>query len=104
DLLLCRQQAHLADVLQEQLKRIGRHVRLQVKGGLRLAPAALVRRALDFGGREGRIDFLNELNLSSLEESVQLLDVGLVEIELGDRAGDLGERQYAKLLPAIDEA
>ena len=35
---------------------------------------------------------------------MQLLDVGLVEIELGDRAGDLGVGQDAELLPAVDEA
>ena len=35
---------------------------------------------------------------------MQLLDVSLVEIELGHRAGDLGVGEHAELLPAIDEA
>ena len=35
---------------------------------------------------------------------MQLLDVGLVEIELRDRAGDLGVGQDAELLAAGDEA
>ena len=34
---------------------------------------------------------------------MQLLDVGLVEVELGDRAGDLGVGEHAELL-ALDEA
>ena len=39
-----------------------------------------------------------------LEEAVQLLDVGLVEVELGDRVGDLGVREHADLLALGDEA
>ena len=53
---------------------------------LRLAAPALVGRALDLlGGGGGRVDVLDELDLGLLEEAVQLLDVGLVEIELGRR-------------------
>ena len=63
--------------------------------------AALVGRALDLllGGGGGRVDLLDELDLRLLEEAVQLLDVGLVEIDLGDRVSDLGVRQHADLLP-----
>ena len=86
DLLLRRQQAHLADVLEEQLQRVGRHVRLEVERGLRLAAAALVGRALDLERRGGRrVDVLDELDLGPLEEAVQLLDVRLVHVELGGR-------------------
>ena len=46
-----------------------------------------------------RVDLLDELDLGPLEEAVQLLDVGLVEIDLGDGGLDLGERQDADLLP-----
>ncbi len=46
DLLLGGEQADLADVLQEQLKGVGRHVRLEVDRRLGLAATALVRRAL----------------------------------------------------------
>ena len=35
---------------------------------------------------------------------MQLLDVGLVEIELGDRGGDLGVREHADLLALGQEA
>ena len=38
-----------------------------------------------------RVDLLDELDLRLLEEAVQLLDVGLVEIDLGDRGRDLGD-------------
>ena len=51
DLLLRGEQADLADVLQEQLQGVGRHVRLEVERGLRLAPPALVGRALDLRWR-----------------------------------------------------
>ena len=87
DLLLRGQQAHLADVLEEELQRVGRHVRLEVERRVRLAPAALVRRALHLRRRRGRrVDVLDELDLGALEEAVQLLEVGLVHVELGDGA------------------
>jgi hypothetical protein len=35
---------------------------------------------------------------------VEFLDVRLIEIEFGDRVGDLGERQDAHLLTLGDEA
>ena len=35
---------------------------------------------------------------------MQLLDVGLVEIELGHRGRDLGVREHAELLPLGDQA
>ena len=104
DLLLRGQQPHLADVLEEQLQGVGRHVRLEVERGLGLAPAALVGRALHLGGRRRRVDLLDELDLGLLEEAVQLLDVGLVEVQLGDGGGDLGVREHADLLALVDEA
>src|SRR3954465_5257446 len=105
DLLLSREQAHLADVLQEELKGVGRHVRLQVDRRLRLsAPALAVRGALDLGrGDGGRIDLLDKLDLRLLEEPVQILDVGLVEIDLGERPGDLRVGQHARRRALGDE-
>ena len=83
DLLLRGQQAHLADVLEEQLQRVGRHVRLQVERRLRLAAAALVRCALHLRARGGgRVDVLDQFDLGPLEEAVQLLHVRLVHVEL----------------------
>ena len=106
DLLLRREQTDLADVLQEQLKGIGRHVGPQIQLRLGLAPLALVRSPLDLllDGGGGRIDVLDQLDLRLLEEAVQLFDVGLVEIELGDRVGDLGVREHADLLALGQEA
>src|SRR5215211_6425011 len=106
DLLLRREQPDLADVLQEQLKGVGRHVRLEVQLRLGLAPLALVRGPLDLllGGGGGRIDVLDQLDLRLLEEAVQLLDVGLVEIQLRDRVGDLGVREHADLLALRHQA
>src|SRR5262249_20369400 len=98
------EQPHLSDVLQEQLKGVGGHVRLEIECRLRLAPAALVGRALQVGSRDGRVELLDQLDLSALEEAVQLLDVRLVEIQLGDRAGGLGEGKDAELLAGGDEA
>src|SRR3954451_2770296 len=105
DLLLRREQTDLADVLQEELKGVGGHVRAQVQRGLRLAPTALVGRALDLlGGSGGRVDLLGEVDLLRIGEAVHLLDVGLVEIQLGDRVSDLGEREVAHLLASGHEA
>src|SRR4051794_31159869 len=104
DLLLGREQPDLADVLEEQLQAVRRHVRLEVDRGLRLAAAALIRRALLLGGGEGRVDLLDQLDLGLLQVGVQLLDVRLVQIDLGDRRGDLRERQDAQLLPLQEQA
>jgi hypothetical protein len=35
---------------------------------------------------------------------VELLDVGLVEVDLGDGGLDLGERQHAHLLPLEEQS
>ena len=102
DLLLRREQPDLADVLQEQLKGVGGHVGLQVDRGLGLPPAAAVDRALDLGRGMGGI-VLDELDLRLLEVSVQLLDVALVELHLGERSGDLREGQRSSLLALRDE-
>ena len=69
-----------------------------------LAARLLVDRALLLRGRERGIDLLDELDLGLLEEAVQLLDVGLVHVELGDGGRDLGERQHADLLPLEQQA
>ena len=86
DLLLRGQQPDLADVLQEELKGVGRHVRPQVQraSSVLRRPRLSGARSTSLGGGGGRVDLLDELDLRLLEEAVQLLDVGLVEIELGD--------------------
>ncbi len=99
DLLLSGQQTHLADVLEEQLQRVGRHIRLEIQRRFGFAPAALVRRTLDRQRRRRRrIDVLDELDLRFLQEPVQLLDVGLVQIDLRQRRRDLREREHTHLL------
>ena len=52
----------------------------------------------------GRVHVLDELDPRLLEVPVEVLDVGLVEIDLGHRRGDVAEGQHAELLPAVDEA
>src|ERR1035441_6490235 len=90
DLLLGCQQSHLADVLQEQLQRVGSHVGLQVERDLGLAAPALVRGSLHLvGDGRCRVDVLDQLDLRALEEPVQLLDVGLVDVEPGRGRRDL---------------
>ena len=77
--------------------------------GLRSIAVFALRRPRLSGARsswrgERRVDLLDELDLRLLEEAVQLLDVGLVEVDLlhGDR--DLGEREDADLLALEDQA
>jgi hypothetical protein len=56
-------------------------------------------RALDLrAGRRRRVDVLDELDLGALEEAVQLLHVGLVHVELGHGALNLGVGEHADLL------
>ena len=40
----------------------------------------------------------------ALEEAVELLDVGFIQIELGHCPGDLRVGEHAELLAAVDEA
>ena len=104
DLLLRGEQPDLADVLQEELKGVGRHVRLQVDRRLRLAPAVLaIDRALLLGGGVSGVDLLDQLDLGLLEERVEVLDVGLVEVDLGQGRRDLGVGQDAGLRALRDE-
>ena len=51
----------------------------------------------------GRVHVLDKLDPRLLEVSVQILDVGLVEIDLGDRRGDVAEGQHAELLTTRDQ-
>ena len=60
-------------------------------------------RSTSVRGRAARVDLLDELDLGALEEGVELFDVGLVEIDLGDRGGDLGVREHAGVLALGDE-
>src|SRR3954454_18862357 len=104
DLLLRGQQPHLPDVLQEELERVGRHVRPQVQRGLDLrAAAALVGRALDVGRGGRRVDLLDELDLGLLEVAAQLLHVRFVEVQLGDGGGDLVVGEHAERLAPRDQ-
>src|SRR5438132_4948510 len=70
DLLLGGQEADLADVLEEQLQRVRRHVRLEVELRFRFAPPTLVGGALELRRRcRRRVDVLYELDLGALEEA-----------------------------------
>ena len=69
------QQPRLADVLQKQLERVGGAVRPEIQPGS--AAAALSGRGLDVHARcSGRVNFLDQLDVSALEEAMQLVDIG----------------------------
>ena len=100
------QQPELADVLEEELQGVGRHVRLQVERLLlALATSALAGLGgLRLGrGLLGRIDVLDQLDTRLLEVPVEVLDVGLVELDLGNGRGDVAEGEHAKLLTLGDQ-
>ena len=98
------QQPDLADVLEEELQGVGRHVRLQVERRLLALATALAGAALVLGGGlQRRIDVLDQLDLGLLEVAVELLDVGLVEVDLGNGRGDVTEGQHAELLTLGDQ-
>ena len=46
----------------------------------------------------GRVDVLHELDAGALEVPVELLDVRFVDVDLGERRGDLAVRQHSDLL------
>ena len=56
---------------------------------------ACIDRALLLGGGVRRVDLLDQLDLGLLEEGVQVLDVRLVEVDLGQGGRDFGVRQDA---------
>src|SRR3712207_9082623 len=49
------------------------------------------------------VDILDQLDLRLLDEAVQVLDVGLVEVDLGKGVSNLGVRQHAGLLALGEE-
>jgi hypothetical protein len=53
--------------------------------------------------RAGRVDLLDQLDLAAVEDSTQLLDVGVLEPELGRGGRDLGVGEHAELQPARDQ-
>src|SRR4051794_12572912 len=103
DLLGGGEQPDLADVLEEELQGIGGHVRLQVERLLALAPALAVGALVLGGGLLSRVEVLDQLDADLLEVSVQVLDVGLVELDLGHGGGDVAEGENAQLLASGDQ-
>ena len=66
--------------------------------------AALAVGALGVGAALlGRVDVLDQLDAGLLEVAVEVLDVGLVELDLGHRGGDVAEGQHAELLALGDQ-
>ncbi len=88
--------------LRNSCRRVRGHVRFQVERLFLAAPAFFAGvGGHRFRGRFlGRVHVLDELDPRLLEVPVKVLDVGLVEIDLGHRRGDVAEGQHAKLLPA----
>ena len=71
--------------------------------GLRSSAVALRRLPRLPSSRSGagglrRVDVLDELDALALEVAVELLDVALVDVDLGDRRRDLAEGDHAVLL------
>jgi hypothetical protein len=57
----------------------------------------------DQARRNGRIDLLDQLDLTALEEDVQHLDVAVLETESGRGGRDLGVCEHPDLLTACDQ-
>ena len=56
------------------------------------------------GGLLRRVDVLDQLDAGLLEVPVELLDVALVDVDLGDRRGDLAVAEDADLLTLGQQA
>src|SRR5215207_951337 len=104
DLLGGGEQPDFADVLEEELQGVGGHVRLQVERRLlALATALAIGPLVLGGGLLSRVEVLDQLDTRLLEVPVEVLDVGLVELDLGNGRGDVTEGEHAKLLTAGDQ-
>ena len=102
NLFLGGQQANLADVLEEELQRIGRHVRTQVDRGLGAAAATLIRCALDLSRRRRRI-VVDQFDLLAFDPGLELFAIRIIKVELGGGAGDVGVREHSGLRAAGDK-
>ena len=67
------------------------------------ALAGLGGLCLGRGRLQRRIDVLDQLDTRLLEVPVEVLDVGLVEVDLGNGRGDVTEGEHAKLLTVGDQ-
>ena len=71
---------------------------------LATAPSALGRlRPFALSGLQRRVDVLDKLDAGLFEMAVEVLDVGLVEVDLGNGRGDVTASQYAKPLTLGDQ-
>ena len=55
------------------------------------------------GGLLRRVEVLDQLDARLLEVPVEVLDVGLVELDLGHGGGDVAEGEHAELLALGDQ-
>ncbi len=88
DLLRGGEQVDLADVLQEELQRVGADL------------ARLGGRLLALGLFRVRVD---DLDLKLLEGAVKLVDLRSVELQLGEREGDFLGGERAGLASGLQE-
>jgi hypothetical protein len=86
DLLRGRQQRDLADVLEEELQRVGRDLGLGLDLGLRLVGVRVDDRDLRF-----------------LESGVELVELGRLEVELVERERELVRVDLARAVPGLEQ-
>ena len=89
DLLRRGEERHLADVLEEELQRVGRD--------LRLGRPLLLRVGLALLGAD-------DVDLGLFERGVELVQLGRIEVELVEREGDLLGLELAGALAATRTA
>jgi len=102
ELLRPRQQRDPADALEEELESVGRRVGREPERRRGLPRLGAVGRLSRWSGRLRR-DVIDQLDLAPFEEAVQLLDIGLVEVELGDCRRYLSIGQGAEMPATGDE-
>ena len=88
DLLRGGEERHLADVLEEELQRVGRDLRLGRPLLLRVGLALLAA---------------DDVHLGLFERGVELVQLGRIEVELVEREGDLLRLELAGTLARLEE-
>ena len=103
DLLLGGQQSRSPDVLEKQLQRVRSPARLEAQPYVAIATP--LGRPLDSEAPPNRwVELLDQVDSRPLKDAMQILSIGLIQIDVGRRGRDLDVREHADPPAARDQS